>query len=375
MNMKKYHNIHLNCVKSIVVFLVFWGQMIVAESYTITPIVKQLNHPWSLVFLPNHDILITEKPGVIRIIRNGQLLKKNVTGVPEVVFEGQGGLMDIVLHPQFKKNRWLYLSFSAKKGRKHVLKVVRYRFKNDRLLQPQQIFVTEPARRSVLHYGGRLLFLPDQTLLITHGDGYRFRNKAQSFDTHFGKIIRVNDDGSIPRDNPFKNLKDPFSKIWSYGHRNPQGLVYDPIAKQVFSHEHGPKGGDELNIIEKGKNYGWPAITYGIDYNGSIISPFTEKIGMEQPIRYWVPSIALSGMTYYNKSMFKHWQGSLFITGLVSRNVQRVKIVKHTIIESEILFSEIKERLRDIKTAPDGSLMILTDGRNARLLKISKPLN
>ena len=234
------------------------------------------------------------------------------------------------------------------------------------------IFEAQPFRRTSNHYGARLLIIEDGSLLISTGDGINYREKAQFLNNHYGKILRVNDDGSIPDDNPFVNKENALPEIWSYGHRNPQGLIYNSQDKHVYIHEHGPRGGDELNKIEPSLNYGWPAITYGIDYNGSIISPFTVKEGMEQPIKYWVPSIAPSDMTFYNGNMFPMWNGSIFISALVPGDVRRIFTDNNNLIKEEVIFDEISERVRSIKMAPNGSLLLLTDGPNGKVIRIEK---
>ena len=324
--------------------------------------------------MPNGDILITELSGKLKILKESSIGTEilNIVGTPKVLFRGQGGLSDIILHPDFIENHHIYLSFSSGEKNNNTLRVVRFRLDGLSLDDKKLIFEAQPFRRTSNHYGARLLFIEDGSLLISSGDGFNYREKAQFLNNHFGKILRVNDDGSIPDDNPFVNKQNALPEIWSYGHRNPQGLIYNSQNKHVYIHEHGPRGGDELNKIEPSLNYGWPAITYGIDYNGSIISPFTVKEGMEQPIKYWVPSIAPSDMTFYNGNMFPKWNGSIFISALVPGDVRRIFTDENNEIKEEVVFDEISERVRSIKMAPNGSLLLLTDGPNGKAIRIEK---
>ena len=344
------------------------------KDYKVRLITKGLHHPWSSAFLPNGDILITELSGKLKILKESSTETEilNITGTPKVLFRGQGGLSDIILHPDFIENHLIYLSFSSGEKNNNTLRVMRFRLDGLSLGDKKLIFEAQPFRRTSNHYGARLLFIEDGSLLISSGDGFNYREKAQFLDNHYGKILRVNDDGSIPDDNPFVNKENALPEIWSYGHRNPQGLIYNSQNKHVYIHEHGPRGGDELNKIEPSLNYGWPAITYGIDYNGSIISPFTVKEGMEQPIKYWVPSIAPSDMSFYNGNMFPMWNGSIFISALVPGDVRRIFTDNNNEIKEEVIFDEISERVRSIKMAPDGSLLLLTDGPNGKVIRIEK---
>ncbi len=344
------------------------------NEYKTDVVVTGLDNPWSLAFISNDDWLVTERSGALRRVRNGQLDAESVGGVPEVLFAGQGGLSEVILHPDFKQNRWLYLSFSGRDAtmpKRNALVIVRARLQDNQLVDVTEIFRSSPLRKAAAHYGARIQFLSDGTMLITSGDGFNHREQAQSLDNHFGKILRLNDDGSVPDDNPFLSVPGALPEIWSYGHRNPQGLVVSDDGV-VYEHEHGPKGGDELNVIQPGKNYGWPAITYGVDYSGAIISPFTEHPDMEQPIKYWVPSIAPSGMILYSGAMFPQWQGDLFISALVPGDTRRIRLSGEQAQVEEILFNQFG-RLRAVAEAPDGSLILATDGRNGQLIRVSAP--
>jgi len=344
------------------------------NQYQTDVVVTGLDNPWSLAFISNDDWLVTERSGALRRVRNGQLDAESIKGVPDVLFAGQGGLSEVILHPEFTQNQWLYLSFSGRdeiNSKRNALVVVRARLQDNQLVDVTEIFRSSPLRKAAAHYGARIHFLSDGTMLVTSGDGFNHREQAQSLDNHFGKILRLNDDGSVPEDNPFLSVPEALPEIWSYGHRNPQGLVVSPSGV-VYAHEHGPKGGDELNIIQPGQNYGWPAITYGVDYSGAIISPFTEHPDMEQPIKYWVPSIAPSGMILYGGAMFPQWRGDLFISALVPGDVRRLVLSDTEVESEEILFDEFG-RLRAVAEAPDGSLVLATDGRNGQLIRVSAP--
>jgi len=344
-----------------------------SEDYRFETIASDLEHPWSLAVVSESEYLVTERVGRLRRIIDGQLDSKAIQGVPKVLFKTQGGLSDVILHPNFSENRYIYLSFSETKlgtPNLNTLKIIRGRYVDGSLNDIVTIFSAKPFRKAAAHYGARMLFLNDGTLLITSGDAFNPREKAQTLDNHFGKVIRVNDDGSVPDNNPFVGQEDALPEIWSYGHRNMQGLALGNRGKIIFEHEHGPKGGDELNILKSGLNYGWPAITYGIDYSGAMISPFTERAGMEQPIKYWVPSIAPSGMVFYDKDMFPAWKGSLFLTALVPGDVRRLSISDGKVIGEEILFEHLG-RLRHITVALDGSLLVATDGPKGQIIRVS----
>jgi glucose/arabinose dehydrogenase len=221
------------------------------------------------------------------------------------------------------------------------------------------------------HFGGRMLFLPDKTLLLTTGDGFNYREQAQKLDNLLGKVIRITRDGSVPTNNPFLDQIDSRPEIWSYGHRNPQGLVRDPNTGTVYLHEHGARGGDELNLIEPGLNYGWPAITYGVDYNFAQISPYTELPGMEQPLVYWVPSIAPAGMAYYDDDLFPEWRGDLFVAALAERSIRRLDLEDGRVVDQEVLFTELGQRMRDVRVGPDGALYLLTDSSEGTVLRVT----
>lgn len=332
-----------------------------SAAYTITPVAGGLDHPWSIAFLPGGDMLVTERPGRLRIIRDGKLLPDPVPGVPDVYVKSQAGLFDVVLHPDFVNNQTIYLTYASGTTGANATTVARARLEGDALLDVKVIFKAAPSKDTAVHFGGRMVFLADGTFLLTLGDGFDYREEAQNLMSGLGKIVRLNDDGSIPQDNPFASRTDARPEIWTYGHRNVQAIVRDALTGRVYAHEHGPKGGDELNLIEPGKNYGWPVITYGLDYSGARISPYTEREGMEQPLVYWVPSIAPSGMTLYTGDKFPRWQGDLFVAALAGKQVRRVDLDDGRVAGEETLFAELNARIRDVREGPDGALYLLTE--------------
>jgi glucose/arabinose dehydrogenase len=336
--------------------------------YSYKVLAEGLDRPWSMAVVDNENIIFTELSGNLRQIKDG-VLQEPVTGVPEVLFKGQGGMSGVILDPDYKINKKIYLAFSARdKGeRTNTLKVVSAVLSNNELIDLEEIFQAYPSRNTALHYGAKMTFLEDGTLLITSGDGFNYREKAQSLDNHFGKILRINKDGSIPKDNPYADNPDALSEIWSYGHRNPQGILN--YKGKIIGLEHGPMGGDEVNIIEPGNNYGWPAITYGRDYNGSTISPFTEMAGMEQPIKYWVPSIAPSGIMFYDNDLFPDWRGSLFVSSMKPGSVRRLEFDGSKILNENIVFDDLS-RIRDIAALPNGSILLATDGSGGEIISV-----
>ena len=337
--------------------------------YNYTIIAEGLDRPWSLAVIDDRNIIFTELSGNLRQIQDGKLLLAPVEGTPEVLFKGQGGMSGVVLDPDFQNNKVLYLAFSARDegARTNTLKVIRAVLSNNKLKDIKEIYSAFPSRNTALHYGAKMAFMDDGTLLITNGDGFNYREKAQTLDNHFGKIVRINSDGSLPEDNPFSDNSNALPEIWSYGHRNPQGIIN--YQGNIYGLEHGPMGGDEINIIKPGNNYGWPAITYGKDYNGSIISPFTEMKGMEQPIKYWVPSIAPSGMMLYDKDLFPEWTGSIFVSSMKPGSVRRLELEGNQIIEEHIIFDDLS-RIRDIAFLPNGSILLATDGSGGEIIKV-----
>jgi|TARA_B100001094_G_scaffold159463_2_gene154348 glucose/arabinose dehydrogenase len=339
------------------------------SSYKFETVLDDLEDAWSFVFINEDKILFTEMPGKLKIASLSDKSINEVDNVPLVRYSDQGGLSDVALDPDFESNKRVYLSYSARdKNKKTTLFLLSAKLNGNTLENSKVIFQAKAPRRKPIHLGAKIAFLNDGTLLLTSGDGFDQREKAQTLDNHFGKIIRINKDGSIPADNPFVDVKGALPEIYSYGHRNMQGLLVKKSG-EVYEHEHGPRGGDEINLIEPSLNYGWPAITYGIDYSGAVISPFTEKEGMEQPLLYWVPSIAPSDMIYYEDDTYPELENSFLVTALVSKDVKKVTFADGTDTQ-ESLFSEVNERLRNIEASPSGILYLLTDGPKGRLIKV-----
>ena len=351
--MKKKH-------KFIIVFTIFFSLNFYVNAkdnnYKLETLYDGLDMPWDVDFLPNGDFLISELTGKLKIYNPSLKTLTIVSNLPSVLVKSQGGLSDIELHPDFETNNLIYFSYSIKTNEGNTLRVSRAKLLDNALSKIEVIFTANAFRETSAHYGARLLFLNDSTLLISSGDGFNHREKAQYLDNHFGKIVRINDDGTIPGNNPFSEEDKALKDIFTYGHRNQQGLTKD-INGIIYSHEHGPKGGDELNIINPGLNYGWPAITYGIDYSGSIISPFKRKEGMEQPIKYWTPSIAVSDMTFYYGDLFPEWYGNLFISALSPGDVRKLVISDNKVVSEDIMFKEIGSRIRSIKSSNNGDLI------------------
>jgi aldose sugar dehydrogenase len=346
---------------------------VVARDYRIETVAKGLEHPWSIAFLPDGRMLVTERAGRLRVIADGRLQDAPVRGVPEAYVRSQGGLFEVALDPDYQDNGWIYLSLAHGTAGANSTRVVRARLADDGLQDLQVLFTADPPRNTAAHYGGRMAFLADGTLVIGLGDGGDFREDAQRLDSHNGKIVRIHRDGGIPADNPFVGRDGARPEIYSYGHRNVQGLVFDAPTGKLWAHEHGPRGGDEVNLILPGRNYGWPVATFGVEYSGARVTPYTTRAGMEDPVLHWTPSIAPAGMTLYRGRQFPAWGGDLFVTALIAREVRRVTLEGDRVAGQEALFDEIGARLRDIKTGPDGALYVLTDERQGRVLRISAP--
>jgi glucose/arabinose dehydrogenase len=337
---------------------------------TIVTLTDGLEHPWGMAFLPNGGILITEREGKLRLFQNGKLNPNPISGLPKVKAAGQGGLLDITLHPDYEKNGWIYISYAAPGKGGMGTEVARGRLVDHRLQNLQIIFRLERKTSKSYHFGSRLLFDRDGYLYITIGDRGD-RPRAQNLGDHAGSVIRLHDDGTIPKDNPFSSQRDIKPEIYSYGHRNPQGMDLHPQTGKVWIHEHGPQGGDELNIIHKGKNYGWPTITYGVNYViGTRIGEGTHKPNMEQPNYYWTPSIAPSGMTFYSANKFPNWKGDLFVGSLKFQLLTRLELDGNKVVREERLLKGKLGRIRDVRTGPDGFIYLLTDEPNGKLVRL-----
>ena len=341
-----------------------------AEEYKIKTVAEGLSYPWAIAFLPNGDMLVTERSGQLRRITDGELQQEPIANLPDLHVDGQGGLLDIIPDLEFSMNHRLYLSFSIGSKSANALRVISARLDGNKLENITTLFTASPTKDTPHHFGGRLALMPDSTLLITVGEGFDYREKAQSLDNHFGKLIRLNKDGTVPADNPFIGREDALPEIWTYGHRNPQGLLVSADGN-VWLHEHGPRGGDELNRIEPGKNYGWPAITHGVDYSGAYVSPFTEAEGMEQPVTYWSPSIAPGGFCEYQGDLFPEWKGNLFVAALAEKSVRRLVMENGKVKSQETMFTELDQRIREVRAGPNGYLYLLTDSDEGKMLRVS----
>ena len=340
------------------------------ERFRVVTLVRGLEHPWSLAFLPDGDMLVSERPGRLLRIDARTLDKHPVTGLPSIAAVGQGGLLDVVPHPDFASNRLVYFSFAASGDGGEGTEVARARLEDDRLVDVEVIFRALPKSGGGRHFGSRLLFTPDGRLLITLGERGD-RPRAQDLGDHAGSIIRINDDGSVPADNPFVDVAGARPEIFTYGNRNVQGIALDPESGRIWEHEHGPQGGDEVNLIEAGRNYGWPVITYGRNYViGTKIGEGTHKEGMEQPRHQWTPSIAPSGMTFYTGDAFPAWRGNLFVGALKYRLVARLELDGDDVVREERLIEDVLGRIRDVRTGPDGYIYLLTDDDDGVLARL-----
>lgn len=341
-------------------------------TYKLETVVEGLDSPWGLAILPDGDMLVTQLTGQMRVVRNGKLVSQPISGIPDSLYGGQGGLMDVVAHPDFADNRLVYVSLSVGTADANALRVIRGRFTGAALEDISTVFETAPKKDTKVHYGARMAFLPDNSLLVTVGDGFDLREQAQNLGNHFGATIRVSDSGQVPSDNPFIDTEAAQPEIYTYGHRNPQSIAYDAVSGNVYQTEHGPRGGDELNLLAAGKNYGWPIATYGIDYSGARISPYTEYEGTEQPLLHWTPSIGPAGMSVYRGDMFPEWQGDIFVASLIYNKIIQIDMQAGKPVNQRDRFEEIGDRLRDIRTGPDGALYILSEGDNGKLWRVSR---
>lgn len=337
--------------------------------FAATTLASGLRRPWSIAFLPDGRLLVTERPGRLSILEANGAEAAVLKGVPAVAALGQGGLLDVALHPKFADNRLIYLSYSEPSAAGAGTAVARARLGADALEDLEVIFRQQPKLRGGRHFGSRLVFLPDGTLLISMGDRGQ-RQRAQNLANHQGTIARITDNGTVPANNPFVGKADAKPEIFSYGHRNIHGMVRDPKTGIVWAHEYGALGGDELNQIKRGANYGWPAITYSKNYNGTVISPHTTRQGMEQPVLYWTPSISPSGLAIYRGDKFPSWQGSLLVGALTPGHLRLLKVENGKVVAQERLLGRLAQRIRDVRVGPDGLVYVLTDARNGRLIRL-----
>ena len=325
------------------------------QRFRVTTITRGLEHPWGLAFLPDGAMLVTERPGRLRLIREGVLDPVPIAGVPEVAASGQGGLLDVVLHPEFVRTRLVYLSYAGKGRGGAGTEVTRARLTDGRLEGLETIFAVEPKSRGGRHFGSRLAFGAEGHLYITTGERGD-SDRAQDLADAAGSIVRLTADGGVPDDNPFLGRADARPEIFSYGHRNPQGLARHPVSDRIWAVEHGPRGGDEVNVIRAGANYGWPVITFGVSYTGVPIGEGTAKPGMAQPVTYWDPSISPSGMAFYTGEAFPAWRGNLFVGALSGEVLVRLELDGERVVHEERLLQALGTRIRDVRQGPDGRL-------------------
>jgi glucose/arabinose dehydrogenase len=354
------------------------GSLSVQASYTLETVADDLNYPWSIAFLPEGDYLVAMRSGEVRRISAQGVISPALEGLPDSYVLSQGGYFDITLDPNFANNQRIYLSFACGTPEQNGTRIVSGRLNGDRVENVTPIFTVAPLKDTAVHYGGKMLFLLDGTLVMTTGDGFEYREAAQDTFNLMGKIIRINSDGSIPADNPYASNGLGNAAVWSYGHRNPQGLVLDKATGRLYSHEHGAKGGDELNLVKPDTNYGWPAVTKGVNYSGAYVSPLRSAPGIEEPLTYWDPSIGASGLAIYDGAAFPNWQGKLFIGALVDEEVRMLTLSEGKVTDEQAMFSEIGARIRDVRTGPDGMLYLLTDSEQGKVIRVvptSDPVN
>tara|TARA_B100000586_G_scaffold60605_1_gene41839 strand:- start:202 stop:1371 length:1170 start_codon:yes stop_codon:yes gene_type:complete len=347
----------------------------IKETFKVETFVDGFDIPWGMAFLPNQNLIVSDKNGNLWQVDYNKKKKTQIVGVPNVRNKGQGGLLDVQVHPDFINNHYIYLGFTSylkRRKNKTFTSIVRARLKNNSLIDQKIIYKADDIYYSgvTVHYGTRIVFDKEGYLYFSIGDRGR-RDQAQLLDYPNGKIHRLHDDGSIPTNNPFIQEKNAIKSIWTYGNRNPQGLAIHPVSSTIFETEHGPKGGDELNILSSGNNYGWPEITYGKNYSGTTITKYTHKKGMEQPVIHWTPSIAVCGIDFYDGELFKNWENNLLVSSLKFENLYRLKIKDNKVTEQEIVY-RAGSRIRDVETGPEGFIYLALEdpGRIVRFIPI-----
>lgn len=341
------------------------------HKFRVISLVKGLEHPWSMAFLPDGQMLITEREGRLRRVgKNFQMDPQPIGGLPEIVAKGQGGLLDVVLHPDYEKNGWVYWSYSAPGTDGWGTALARGQLQGQRMTNVQVLFSMEPKTRSGLHFGGRIVFDRTGHLFLTLGDRGD-KERAQNWNDHAGSVIRLRDDGRIPSDNPWLLRPSTKPEKWTLGNRNMQGAALHPVTGELWTHEHGPQGGDEVNVMRAGKNYGWPVITYGVNYGfGTKIGEGSVKSGMEQPLHYWVPSIAPSGMAFVTGKMFSGWRNHLLVGALRGQMLVRLELNGEKIVREERMLKGQVGRIRDVRVGPEGAVYLLTDDSEGELLRL-----
>jgi glucose/arabinose dehydrogenase len=342
----------------------------------VEPIAQGLSHPWAIEFLPDGNMIVTERGGKMRIVTKAGNLGEPLRGLPDVDVGGQGGLLDVALHPDFARNRLVYWSYSEAGKGGNSTAVARGRLSEDNtsLIDVEVIFSQKPKVPSRQHFGSRLVFDGNGHLFVTLGERSRerFRKQAQDLNSHLGKVVRLTEEGGVPQDNPFVNKPGALPEIWSYGHRNPQAAAINPATGALWEIEHGPRGGDEINIPEPGRNYGWPVVSYGVNYSGTPVGSGKKSApGMEAPIYQWTPVISPSGMLFYTGEVFPQWKGNLFVGGLSAQALVRLELDGNKVTHEERLLRDLGLRIRDVAQGPDGSLFVVTDEDEGEILKIS----
>ncbi len=339
-----------------------YGELIHTEelSFYIDTLATGLQHPWGMEFLPDGRILIAERPGRLRVWQDGRLLHNPVIGLPEIWSFGQGGLLDVVMHPDYENNQLIYLVHAARGAEGGSTAISRGRLVGNELIDAETIFHAQPHTESAHHFGSRIVFDDEGYLFSTIGDRGEMSTSQELF-SHNGAVIRLYDDGSVPSGNPFVGKENTLPEIWSYGHRNIQGMQFHPVSRDLWVHEHGPRGGDEINVIHKGGNYGWPLVTHGINYDGSVITPDTTAPGMIDPILHWTPSIAPCGLTFITGELYPQWQYNMLAGALAGQHIHRIVFRDTTVIHTEKMLQDLA-RFRSIEQGPDGLIYVLTEG-------------
>ena len=341
------------------------------HNFTVVPLVEGLQNPWSIAWLPDGRMLVTERAGRLRIVsRDFKLDPKPIEGLPRIVVGGQGGLFDVALHPNYRDNGWIYISYSGPGEGGHGTELLRAKLDGYRLVETQVLFRLQPKTGTGHHFGGRIVFDGKGHVFLTLGDRGE-QDRAQRLNDHAGSVVRLNDDGSVPGDNPFANRKDARPELFTKGNRNIQGAALHPKTGELWIHEHGPQGGDEINMIRAGRNYGWPVITHGANYGtGTKIGEGARKAGMEQPLHYWVPSIAPSGMAFYEGDKFPNWRGSVLVGALRDEMLVRLELDGERVVREERMMRDAIGRIRDVRVGPDGFVYLLTDERRGVLARL-----
>lgn len=377
MRMKHGRLVILVLVLAAAVWLIFPREMVIAREYkaaskefTLEVVAKGLTYPWGMAFLPDGRVLVSERGGQLRVVTKEGNVSAPLEGVPAVSARGQGGLLGLALDPHFTQNRKIYFSYSEPEGDMSGTAVASAELTETGLRHVTVIFRQQPKVRGVAHYGSRLVFARDGTLFVTLGDRLDFMDQAQTLHNHLGKVVHINPDGSVPAGNPFANRDSAPPEIWSYGHRNMQGAVLHPETGELWVHEHGPRGGDEVNIARAGRNYGWPLACYGSHYSGVDIPDDHAGRGFEEPVHYWNPSIAPSGMAFYTGEAFPQWRHSLFVGALGGQHLARLELDGDKVLREEKLLTGLGVRIRDVAQGPDGFIYLLTDEDKGHLLRL-----